>query len=171
MKYVLINGPSCVGKRTILNNILSKKDDYFKLSYDSFKRLFSKYSKEKHSKDVGVLMEAITKSVIDMKYNILSDYGLRKEGREKMISLAKTAGYEIIEVNLEADHKILSERFSEKIKNSTTLHFRAKPTNFSPERHKELCSEYEQDKNPSALTFRTDQESAEEIERKILELL
>jgi predicted kinase len=169
MKFLILNGSSTSGKSTIVTEVLKVKDDYVKLSYDSLKRLFSKYVPNRDYEKVTDMLLALARYVVSKRYNIVSDGGLYRERREKMLDMARAEGYEIIEVNLEASYDVLEKRFDERVKNAETAI--VKPTNLSKERFKELHDTYHQEKNSNALVFRTDELSPEDVTKKVLELL
>lgn len=114
-------------------------------------------------------MLAMTQALCEMKYDIICDSGLRREWREKLLGVPRANGYDVIEINLEADYKILEQRFDERVAKALATPG-SKISNTSKERFKELYDIFEKEKNPSALTFRTDTQSAEEIAKSIIKL-
>lgn len=169
MKFIMLNGSSCAGKSTIVNRIMSEKERYYKLSYDAQKWLFSKYDRNIHFEDVRVVQRALAETVCSLNYNIICDSALYRENREKLLSIPKKYGYEIVEINLEADYEILAVRFDERVKdalakNSKTI------SNTSKERFKELYNIYQSEKNNPATVFRTDLLSEEEVVNSILQM-
>lgn len=167
MKFIMLNGPSCSGKSTILKKVISEKEKYYQLSYDAQKRMFSNFSPENQYQDVHEVLKSLTTTVCEMKYNIVCDSGLRKEWRETLLSIPKKYGYEIVEINLEADYEVLEKRFEERVERVSS-NPSDKIYNTSKDRFRELYEMYENGKNPSATTFRTDQEDAETITIKVL---
>src|SRR3989344_7967246 len=115
MKFVLLNGPSNSGKTTIIKKILEEKKNYYRLSYDGQKWFFSKYDRTVHFKAVESIVLTLAEVVCGMRYDIVCDSGLLKEFRKELLSIARREGYEIVEINLEADYKILSERFDKRV--------------------------------------------------------
>src|SRR3990172_11441793 len=115
MKFVLINGASCSGKSTVVKKILEEKERYYKLSYDALKWSFSRYKSDDHFDDVRRLLRAVAETVCEMGYHIVCDSALHKETRDKLFAIAKKNGYEIIEINLEADWKVLVRRFNKRV--------------------------------------------------------
>ena len=89
MKFIMLNGPSCAGKSTIVNRIMSEKDKYYKLSYDAQKWLFSKYDRNVHFEDVRAVQRALAEAVCGLNYNIICDSALYRENREKLLSIQK----------------------------------------------------------------------------------
>jgi|SRR3989338_702114 len=169
MKLVVLNGASCSGKSTIIKNIIKEKEGYFHLSYDSLKWQFSKYASGKYFKDVNIIMLSILDAVCKLKHNVICE-SYHKESREKLIVLATEYGYEVVEINLEADWEVLSKRFEERVAEAS-LNPEIKVANRTIERFKELFDIYEKEKNPSAIIFRTDTQSIEEVSNSILKLL
>jgi len=74
-----------------------------------------------------------------MKYNVICDSGLRKNYREEIIVLARKYNYEIIEINLEADYKILSKRFDERVKAAKTTNTKISNTSKKDLRNFMIC--------------------------------
>ncbi len=169
MKLIILNGASCSGKSTIIKNIKKQQKELFHLSYDSLKWSFSDYKSNKYQKDVQKIILAVAECVFKMKYNVIFDSALYKTQRKKLINSAKNSNYEIIEINLEASFKILSSRFNERI-NSTMKNSDRKIANVSKKRFKELFDTFNKEKSPRAITFQTDEQSAEEISRNIIKL-
>ncbi|MEI7451705.1 MAG: AAA family ATPase [Candidatus Falkowbacteria bacterium] len=170
MKLIILNGSTCSGKSTIIKNILKKRDHLFHLSYDSLKWSFSNYKPDTHFNDVRIIVLAVAAAVFKMGYDVISDSTLSRESREKLKNLAIEAGYEILEVNLEADFELLSERFDARVA-SALLNPERRISNLSKDRFVELYNTFNQEKNASALVFRTDMQSEEEISDSIIKLL
>ena len=170
MKFVLINGPSCSGKSSIIKTVLKEKDRYFHLSYDALKWSFSHYEAPKHYKEVQEIVRAVAATVCGMKYNMISDAGLYKASREKLFKIARAQGYEIIEINFEAEYDMLLKRFEERVAQAKATPER-KISNLSVDRFKELYDIYQSEKNPNAILFKTDEQNSEEIVSAVLKLL
>ena len=170
MKLIILSGASCSGKSTIIKSIMNQQEDLFHLSYDSLKWSFSNYNPDKNYKDVQKIVLSVAGAVFKMKYNIISDATLYKECREKLISLAISFGYQILEINLETSHEILMKRFDERVANFLAVSDR-RISNISKDRFQELLEIFEKEKNPEALTFKTDKQNVEDITRDIIKLL
>lgn len=170
MKFIMINSPSCVGKSTAVNNILAESAHFYKLSYDAQKWLFSKYNPSTHSEDVCKILGVLAGAVSEMGYDIICDGARYKNSREILFDIVKKNGYEIIEINLEADYEVLLKRFEERV--ITAVANPIKPiSNTSVDRFKELFDTYQAERNPNVLTLRTDELSAEEITKSIFKLI
>ena len=148
---------------------MREKNHYFHLSYDSLKWQFSQYASGKYYEEIHMVMVSILDTMCKLKYNIISE-ALKKESREEIIGLAKEYGYEVLEINLEADWKVLSERFDERVA-IALANPEKKIANLSKDRFKELFERYQNEKNPLALTFRTDTQSVENVSSDIMKLL
>ncbi len=171
MKFIIINGSSCSGKSAVIKNVLKKRDRLFYLSYDSVKWLFSKYSSDEHYKDVHNVMLPMTQALCEMKYDIISDSGLYREWREKLLSVPRAHGYDIIEINLDTDYDVLLKRFEERVAGALKIPEKdRRVSNISKERFKELYDIFQKEKNPSAIIFRTDKQSVEEIAENVIKL-
>lgn len=148
---------------------MKEKDHFFHLHYDSLKWSFSQYSNEKHYKDVQKIVLAVALAVFNMDYNVISDSSLTKEFREKLINLAKQKDYEIIEINLEADYEILLDRFRERVA-SALKNPERRISNLSEDRFKELFDIFTSEKNPSAISFRTDTQTIDQVSESVMNL-
>jgi len=169
MKFIQINGPSCVGKSTIVKRILDEKPHYYKVSYDALKWGFSQYKPDEHFDDVRALVHGLAEAVCKIEYNIVCDSGLHLATREHLFEIARRYNYEVIEINLEAEYDVLRKRFEERLESSAADPTR-KIANKNPERHRELFDIYNKEKNPNAITFRTDLQSEDEIAQAVLAL-
>lgn len=170
MKLVILNGSTCSGKSATLKIIMKQKNHLFWLSYDALKWSFSNYKSETHYQDVQKVLLTVASAVFDMKYNVITDSVLYASSREDLISLAEQAGYEIFEVNLETDFEVLSKRFDERVA-SALANPNSRISNLSKDRFKELFDIFQREKNPEAITFRTDILGAEEVASNVMKLL
>lgn len=166
MKFIMINGPSCVGKSTTVNRILEEREHFYKLSYDDQKWRFSKYDRDTHFEDVQKVIRALANTVAEMGYDIVCDSALYRKNREALFEIVKGYGYEIVEINLEADYDLIAARFDERVANAIANKSKT-ISNTSKKRFRELFDIYNTEKNNGALTLRTDQLSPEEIVEKI----
>jgi cytidylate kinase len=105
-----------------------------------------------------------------MGYHILCDSALYRKNRETLFDIVNKNGYEIIEINLEAEYQVLLKRFDERVTNA--LANKSKTiSNTSKDRFKELYDIYEGEKNPNAVVLRTDKLGPEEIASKVFEYI
>ena len=70
-KIIIINGPSCVGKSTVIDLLFKLKKDIFLLKYDSVKRFFIDYKYENDFDKVINLLTTIAKDRIQKGEDIL----------------------------------------------------------------------------------------------------
>lgn len=161
MKLILINGCSCVGKSTVVKGVLRERERLYHLSYDSLKRSFSQYSPGKYVDDIQTLKLAVAKTMFGLGYDIICDAVIGREAREKLMLLAKGYDSDIIEINLEADHERLIQRFHDRVALAATRPDSA-IINRSIERWEEIYVQYQNEKNPDAETLRTDTEGGPE---------
>ena len=164
MKLVILNGASCSGKSTVIEKLMNHKERYFHLSYDALKWQFSQYASGKYYEDLHKLRLAMLRALCELKYNVITE-AVHEVSRQKHIDIAAEYGYEIVEINLEADYETLLKRRGERIA------ARDRKEDFSQERFDALFNAYQSEKNNQAITFKTDTQSAEEIAESILKLL
>jgi predicted kinase len=151
---------------------MREKEHFFYLHYDSLKWLFSQYSSEKRYEEVKKIVLTVAETVFKMGYNVVSDSSLIRASREKLIDLATKNNYEILEINLEADYEILLKRFNERVAEALLVPEKNRRiANLSVDRFKELFNIFNKEKNSEALTFRTDNQSIEEVSEQIMKLL
>ena len=170
MKFIMINGTSCVGKSTAVNRVLEEHSHFYKLSYDAQKWHFSKYNRNTHFEDVQVIVRAIASAVSEMGYDIICDSALYRKNREALFEIVEKYGYEIIEINLEADYEVLATRFDERVANALVNKSKT-ISNTSKERFREIYDTYQSEKNSDAIVLRTDELNGEEVAQKIFQLI
>lgn len=169
MKFIAINGSTCSGKSSILKQVLKEREHTFGLSYDALKRSFSQYAPATHFGDVHRVMLSMLTPLSATKYDIICDSGLYREWRSRLFQEARSLGYDVVELSLECDYDVLAARFDERVAEA-----RANPaihvSNTSKERFKELHDIFQANKNTTARSFRTDEQSTEEIVAEVLKL-
>lgn len=169
MKLLILNGGSCSGKSSVIKYIMKKREHLFHLSYDSLKWSFSNYSSDKYYKDVQKIVLAVASTVFKMNYDVISDSTLYNSSRKKLINLATLAGYQILEINLEASREILIKRFDERVASALATPEK-RISNFSKDRFQELLDIFEREKNLQAISIRTDNQSIEDVAESILKI-
>jgi predicted kinase len=169
MKLLILNGASCSGKSSVIKYIMKKRDPLFHLGYDSFKWSFSNYNQDKNYQDVQKIVLTVASTVFKMGYDVVSDSALYSKSREELINLATLAGYQIVLVNLEAKPEVLAKRFDERVASALATPER-RISNLSQDRFQELREIFEKEKDPQAISIRTDNQSIEEVAESILKL-
>ncbi|MFZ2048761.1 MAG: AAA family ATPase [Minisyncoccia bacterium] len=170
MKFIMLNGSSCSGKSELLRKVLEKKDRYYKLAYDSQKWLFSKYTPDTHFQDVRKIQKALAECVCGMGYNIICDSALYRDNREELLDIPRKFGYEVIEINLEAEYPVLEKRFDQRMIDAVT-NPRIRMSNRSKDRFKELYNIFQTEKNPEAMVIRTDTQSLEQAKEELFKFI
>ena len=92
------------------------------------------------------------------------------ETREALFEIVEKYGYEIIEINLEADYEVLATRFDERVANALVNKSKT-ISNTSKERFREIYDTYQSEKNSDAIVLRTDELNGEEVAQKIFQLI
>ena len=167
MKFISINGSTCSGKSSVIKQVMKEREHLFHLAYDTVKWSFSKYTPAKQFQDVQTVLLAMGQSVFDMKYDVISESVLHQEWRNKLFDAARAHGYEVIEINVECAYDALEQRFDERVARALATP-EARISNTSKDRFKELHDIFQKEKNPAALTFRSDEQSIEEIAEAVL---
>lgn len=169
MKLLILSGSSCSGKSSVIKYIMGKREHLFHLSYDALKWSFSGYNPNRHYQDVQKIVLAVASTVFKMEYDVVSDSTLYNKSRKELIDLAVFAGYQILEVNLEASPEVLTKRFDERVAGALATPER-KISNLSKDRFQELLGIFEKEKNSQAIPIRTDNQSIEDVAESILKL-
>jgi len=170
MQLIIINGASCSGKTSVVKKLSSTYPKLFHLSYDRLKWMISDYQAARDYAAIRKIILVVASTVFSLEYDVICDFGLQKTVREAIIQKAKEHDYAILEVNLEADYKILYERFMERVEKKKQDPS-ARIANASVKRFDELNDMYNNDKNPAAKTFDSGELSIEEIVDEISSLL
>lgn len=162
MKLVILNGAVCSGKSTIIDRVMRDAKRCFNISYDSLKWHFSGYESGKFYEDIRVLRFAMLRALCGMKYNIITE-SLHLENRNKHIAIAKEYGYEVLEINIEAEYDTLVRRWHERNASGSRKDI------IPRSRFDEIYQVYIKEKSNTTLTFRTDRQTCDEIADYILE--
>ncbi len=165
-KLILINGPSCAGKSTVVSSFFEAKKDIFWLKYDAVKRFFVDYEPATDKQKVVDLLTVIAKDRITKNETILAE-GLIDESFYDIQQFAKDSGYTIYEFNIEAPYDVLLARFRERVKNPIP----GIKINSSEDKHLEIYTRYQSTKNQNAVTLNTNVMTPEDISHTILETI
>lgn len=166
--FIIINGASCVGKSSVIEELGKLETGMFHLSYDRIKWCFLDYKSGSHGDEIYNMLTALTKECIKKEISIVKDGGLYKEKLLPIINLVKENGYKIVEINLEAPMDILMTRFKERVEYAKNS--KAKVSNLSEERFLELLEMYKAVKDPSFITYDTSVMISEDIAKEIIKL-
>lgn len=159
-KLIIINGPSCAGKSTIIDEFFLYKKDFFWLKYDAIKRFFVDYEPSHDKEKVQELVTLIGKDRIGRGEDILLENYI-----ETIADFAKNNGYDIYQFNIEAPYPTLLQRFQERILNIKA----GIKINTSEEKHRQIYDTYISNKKGNDITFDTSTLSKEEIVEKIIQ--
>ncbi len=165
-KLIIINGPSCAGKSTIIDKIFETKRDIFWLKFDAIKRFFIDYDSSSDKQKVTELFVVMGKNRIDKDEDILlEDHNSVSDYKNtEVLDYAKEKKYAVYEYNIEAPYEILLSRFRLRTSNPRP----GIKINFSEEKHKNMYNKYLESKNLNIKTFDTSLQSAEKISKEIL---
>ncbi len=162
---MILSGAPCAGKSTVAKDIMESNADYFYLSSDALKNLFSDYDSGKYVEQIRTMLLSMEEILCKAGLNIVAE-ALHQEFKARLISVARAHGYEILEVNLEAPYEILLERFKER---RSQIEARGEQgyAMRTEENFKANFDAYQREKNPKARTFDTTKETVKEITRNI----
>ncbi len=112
---LVLNGPICAGKSTVVDVLLSRQENLFLASYDEIKWSISQYSSDKHHTVVTDIVFALAEAAFDRGFSIVADGATLKTTRARYAALAEQKGVKYIEVNMEAPLPLLEERFKQRV--------------------------------------------------------
>ncbi len=161
-KLIIINGPSCAGKSTIIDEFFLYQKQFFWLKYDAIKRFFVDYEPIRDKEKVQELVTIIGRDRIIRGEDILLENYIGP-----IVDFSRENGYDIFEFDIEAPYPVLLQRFRERVANIKT----GVKINTSEERHREIYDAYILNKRESAITFDTSILSKEEITERIVALV
>ncbi len=164
---LVINGPSCGGKSTVVDLFVGEYGNIFQAKSDTIKWLISDYTALLHRDIVhemtlGAMMVALKNGLSVIKEG--ASYNA-----EKYAMLAKEFNVDFFAVNIEAPWEIILERFAQRLEQKKTGV--KKIANTDPVRLRELYEMYLTSKDISPLTFDSSKQSAEEIRDAIIEYI
>src|SRR3989339_1458627 len=158
---LVLNGPICSGKSTVVDLLLARHEKLFLASYDTIKWLVSNYSSDKHLAVVTDIVLPLAESAFDKGFSIVADAVTLKTTRERFAELAQRKGVKFIEVNLEAPLPALEERFKKRVEDSIRMGTKNSITDMQG--MMKIFTRYQENKNFNAPTFDSSILSAERI--------
>jgi predicted kinase len=164
---LIINGPSCGGKSTLINKLLEKITNVFYLKGDKIKWLMSDYKSQEHALFVEELLLNMMETTLKNNYSVIKE-GLRGDP-EKIKNLAKKYNYHLVFVNISAPKEKLYNSFEERM--IAVKEKNAKVANTSIERFEELRLLYENTKIKTNLEFDRTKEDLNKIVETIIETI
>jgi predicted kinase len=164
---LLVNGPSCGGKSTVIDILFDKYSDLFKAKSDAIKWLISGYQ-------ASVQRHIVHEMTFQAAWVALSNgLSVLKEGAmfepEKYLQLAESLKLPVFVANVEAPWEVLIARFEERLK--AREDGTRKMANIDPGRFKEIYDSYHSSKMPSTLQFDSSRQLPEEVAETIAEYI
>lgn len=167
---LVINGPICSGKSTIVELLLSRHEKLFRASYDKIKWLISDYSSDKYHVVVTDLVLTLAEAAFSKGFSIIADGAMLKTMRERYSSFAERNAVKFFEVNLEAPVPVLEERLKKRVVEATRLGTKISVTD--TQGMMKIFARYQENKNISIPTFDssilTPEQIAAEIEKVVV---
>lgn len=169
---ILLYGPLCSGKSSVINILMSKNQAVFHSSMDNIKWFISDYSSNKYA-DLGTvnrILLAMTTQAVHENLSIIIEgsAGLMKL-RQKYKNLAKKNNLKFLEVNIEAPYETLLQRFKQRTQEAKKLKTKVSATK-QFEMLKRFLS-YKEHKNIKLPTFDSSQMSSKKILIEIKKIL
>ena len=170
-KFILvIYGPSCGGKSSVIELLISKHENLFRVSQDKIKWLISRYDKNKHTEIVYNFLVNLGKDAVSKKFSLVVEGGNVAKNKGKDFRLiAKKNKMNFFEVNIEAPFDIAKERFKERVKSAKLR--KTKLSNKTLRGFKELYNLHEENINKKMPTFDSSVLSVKKIVKKIEKII
>ena len=172
-KFILVvYGHSCAGKSSVVEMLMKKHNDLFRISADKIKWLISKYNREQHAELVYSLLTNLAKKAVAENHSLVVEgvgINLLQKGVKFFKSLSKKRKMKFIEVNIESPFHIAKERFEKRLIESKSSD--KKIANKSHRRFKQMYEGYFNNKNKEVPTFDTSKLSPKQIVNKIERLV
>lgn len=167
--FIIINGPSCAGKSSVVTEIGKIHPELFHLCYDRLKWSYFDYNYATHSERVYELLALLETYAIGNGLSMIKDGGLYRDKIGHLMQIAKDAGYRIVEVNITAPPDVLIERFRKRVEEVTALN--KKISNTSEGRFWEIHEQTEAHTDKTLPTYDTSKMTSEEIAKEIISLI
>ena len=164
-RFILaIYGPSCAGKTSVVEELLKKHEELFRISKDKIKWLISNYDNKKHSEIVYRLLLKLAKKAIDEKFSLIVEGGISPVQGKEFRFMAEKNKLNFFEINIEAPFEVIKERFKERVQNAKNQ--KTKMANKGLKRFKELYEIHKNNKK-TMVTFDSSKLSTKKIVKEI----
>jgi len=165
---LVIYGPLCSGKTTVLKIFSQQQEKVFKISVDNIKSLVSDYSNERDFNTMNEILFDTVRSVALKGYSIVVEGNTVIQRSYDIIdSIAKEGGFKLVEINIVAPVEILEARFLQRLKNAKAIG--KKMAIASLEEMKLLYDQFHLQKKTIKNEYDSSILTSEEIATKILE--
>ncbi len=171
-KFILIiQGPLCAGKSTVVKSLLAEHENLFYASFDRIKWLISHYDAKKHNIIKANLAFALSKEALANNLSVIVECGKQLEwhGADDYRKLATENDAKFVHINIEAPLEVLQERFHERIEDNKVKKGKISVTNI--EWMLERYNTYLHAKDETIPTFDSGKLSPEELYNEIMKLL
>lgn len=172
-KFILvIYGPQCSGKSTVVKLIMEKYPEVFHASLDKIKWLISDYTAEKYSDKgtVGRLNLALARQAAAEGFSLVAEGNSRfVEEIGSYAEIADKHKIRLIRVNIEAPYGVLLDRFNLRVESAKVQKTKISVTD--EQGMKERYDRYQKNKDAQIPTFDSSKMSPSEILTEIEKLL
>lgn len=165
--FLVVNGPSCGGKSTVINLFIEEYGNIFQAKSDAIKWLISDYNASLHREIVKEMILATVRTALKNGLSVIKEGALyNSEIYEK---IAQEFDVDFYAVNVEAPWEVILERFQKRVEAKKAGV--KKIANTDPLRLRDLYEMYLDSKSISPLIFDSSKLDPEEIRDAILEYL
>ncbi len=168
---LIINGPICSGKTTVIDSIMSNYKKVFRLSANKIKFLISDYNPARDRTAVHECLVIIAEKMLESGMSLVLEGGSMAQGdlNESLERVAQKHVMKITTVNIEAPLEVLEKRFNERVKTSLARGKKISVTD--RDGFMERYNVYLAIKSKSEKTFDSSVLNGEEIAKQIMELV
>jgi predicted kinase len=119
---LVVYGPLCSGKTTMLKVFSQQQEKAFKISVDNIKSLVSDYNSERDFDTVNEILFDAVRSAVSKGYSIVIEGNTVIQRSQATIeSIAEEGGLKLLEVNIIAPIEILEARFLQRLENAKAI--------------------------------------------------
>ncbi len=116
-KLIIVQGPFGAGKTTIISRFLEQTAiEYVAPSFDKVKKWYSQYTSATHRQRVYALVHHIACTLVEQGEDIILEFAIyaSPEKLSQLIENAKSEGFDIHHVIIEAPYEVILERMHER---------------------------------------------------------
>jgi predicted kinase len=119
---LVVYGPLCTGKTTVIKILSQQQEKMFKISVDTIKNSLSDYNSERDFEIVNDVLFDTVRSMASKGYSIVIEGNTVIQKKHPIVqAIADEYGFNLIEVNVFAPLDILQTRFTQRLENAAAI--------------------------------------------------
>lgn len=168
---LLVYGPLCSGKTSLIKELMDQLPWLFNISIDKTRRLLSDFQTIDYKDCINTIHESYLRIASDYHLSVVIDgsAALQSEWGFFYRLLAEKYNYRFVEINIEAPYRILEQRFVERTQRLLSQWAKLKAVHIEDMQNR--YESYIKNKNNEIMTFDSSLYSPLELCGKVIELL